>query len=48
MAQLGFWSLAQKDPEKLALVDPTGQFKNIAGILCRPMQIADDSPEQSV
>ena len=25
MAELGFWNFAQKDPEKLALVDPSGR-----------------------
>ena len=25
MSQLGFWNFAQNDPDKLALVDPTGR-----------------------
>jgi long-chain acyl-CoA synthetase len=40
MSELGFWSFAQSDPEKLALVDPSGREWSRGELLSEANQIA--------
>ncbi len=40
MSELGFWSFAQKDPDKLALVDPSGREWSRDELFARANQVA--------
>jgi long-chain acyl-CoA synthetase len=40
MSELGFWNFAARDPEKLALVDPTGREWSRGGLLAEANRVA--------